>query len=280
MGIILVIVLIAVLYVIYWGIQNNNNASSNKVAKDTPHEEKSKWNLNPFDMIDFSVYKSLQREAICPYCNKELDKFPVRSQKCKFCKEKIIRIKKPNEDIAVLLNETEGNHLKTLLNNFYIDKRNYTIYQSMWESEDEYIQLREKYFAENKLGTEDDFMLSYADFRINKLCKKSEFADAGGICLTVLHKCLDLELLVEAERYATLFFELKSRGDAIMIKQINQKSFVTLFTSDNESLNCQIMKGKRMTLEEFRKSKPLPCQECTAEFKYSCGYILDIDRSI
>jgi|GEM_PF-5011959 len=277
MELILVIGFIAVLYVIYWGIKNNN-ASSNKVVKDTPVVDKSKWNLNPFDVIDFSVYKSLQKEAICPYCNKKLDKFPVRSQKCKFCKEKMIRIKKPNEDIAVLLNETEGNHLRMLLDKFYIDKQNNEIYQSMWKSEDEYNQFRNKYFTENISGTEDDFMLSYADFRIAILFKKNEFADASQICNIVLHKCLNLELLEKAKRYATLFFELKSRGDVIMVKQIDKKSFVTLFTSDNESLNCQKMEGNRMTLEEFRESKPLPCLECTAEFKYSCGYILRIDR--
>lgn len=60
MEIILVIGFIVVLYVIYWGIKNNNNASSKSrvVVKDTSVVEKSKWNLNPFDVIDFSVYKS------------------------------------------------------------------------------------------------------------------------------------------------------------------------------------------------------------------------------
>ena len=101
-------------------------------------------------------------------------------------------------------------------------------------------------------------MLSYADFRIAMLCKKNEFADASQICNIVLRKCLNLELLEEAERYATLLFELKSRGDAYMVKQIDKKPFVTLFTSDNESLNCKKMEGNRMTLEEFRESKPLP----------------------
>ena len=279
MEIILVIGFIVVLYVIYWGIKNNNNALSKSrvVVKDTSVVEKSKWNLNPFDVLDFSVYKSLQKEAICPYCNKKLEKFPVRTQKCKFCKEKMIRIKKPNEDIAVLLNETEGNHLRMLLDKFYIDKQNYEIYQSLWKSEDEYNQFRNKYFVENISGTEDNFMLSYADFRIAMLCKKNEFADASQICNIVLRKCLNLELLEEAERYATLLFELKSRGDAYMVKQIDKKPFVTLFTSDNESLNCKKMEGNRMTLEEFRESKPLPCRECTAEFKYSCGYILRIE---
>lgn len=198
--------------------------------------------------IDISEYKSICYEAICPSCGDILDTFPVRSKKCIKCKSKIIRVKLPETDLFVLLNEVEGMKLKGDVDKYYSDK-----YQKTKMADQHYVENEEDYNSKLRIAlSEKDFhnakMLTL-EYR-NQLLTEVDYVTSENpeIC----------NLVFNGFRY-----EILEHNKLLNIRAI--KVYAGSNNCSKEHLNDKIF-----SVEKFIKEKPIPCIDCTAIPVYTC----------
>lgn len=202
-------------------------------------------------------YSSMTDDPVCPNCGVVLEKFPGRSIKCKDCGKKIIRVKLPDTQKYVILNEKEGEMLKNDIDEEYRKIREEEECESLGVTMDELQAIRKGYGF---------------DALTSELIKEGRYSEASSIYYKAYNYSLDNNDISHA--YSN---KVNSINTQIMYNQSLPIKFkIKPFIMDEDCAQCKKLCGKSYTLSEFIKTKPIPCsKECTASTPYCCS--IDIE---
>lgn len=198
--------------------------------------------------IDISEYNSVRYDAVCPTCQDILNVFPVRSKNCKKCKSRIIRVKLPETDLIVLLNESEGEKLKTIVDNYYEEK-----YQN--------IKKENPFYVEN----EKDYSL-----KLKKALSEKDFSTAKN--LSLYYRNLLLDEVEDVSSKNPKIFDIAFNIFRYEISETNKVVIISKIKLSTNVANCkkENLNNKTYEISKFLIEKPIPCIDCTANPVYSC----------
>ncbi len=205
--------------------------------------------------IDISEYKSIRYDAVCPKCGFVLGLFPERSKKCKSCNSKMIRVKLPETDIIVLLNEDEGTMLKYEVDKYYNDK-----YEKIKKADPDYVENEKGYYL-----------------KVRKALSDEDYHKAKMLTSNYITKLLNKveEISSENPEICTLGFK-KFEYEILEYNQISNIRKIKISAGIN---NCkkENLNDKVYLVADFLSEKPIPCIDCTAVPCYSCTILPFID---
>lgn len=261
---------------------SNSNLVSKRKVEPTPI----------ISMFNLSKYSSIQRNPVCPNCLTQLDSFPQRKRKCKFCKKNIIRVKIPDTKEILLLNEVEGNELRLLVDKYYDDQTMITdLSSSAFETtEENVLKLRDEFFKKYNTNSNDEFFWSYTNKKLNEQSKNQNFGYAKVISLFMLNKYIDKlqekydkdnigELnYIPAHSYATNLVNFTISESK---KLLNDNFHLVFYTEDIAGCSKKELNNIEISCTKFLNDTPLPCKKCTAELYelYGCVKTIIVNPS-
>lgn len=209
----------------------------------------------------------IEPEAICPYCQVSLKKFPIRKTKCSNCRENIYILKFNNYKEKKLITENEK------LN--YDAEQKRINFRSRWLTDLKRFGIKEQDFYARKIqflkksgiqNNDNDVIWSF----FNELLFKNH---NNFNQLQVLYYSMALFVNEEGKDN---FYLLKECAKASLNRmQLESDLFfmVQVVACSNSCDNCKKLNGLKMTIEDAFKTMPIPCKQCNHSIGFCrCSY--------
>jgi hypothetical protein len=202
--------------------------------------------------------------AVCPYCNQILEKRPKRKKKCPHCGEYIYVRTPPSGDGSKVLVTEEG--AKGI--------------EKAWER----LHYRKKW-----LQTLAQYGISDNDFESHREMLRERFGQEpgdGDVVWSLFHKALDgsmksgdlqelkvlyFEMALFLYQEGREFFHLLEQSRKMQLTEYKKGGWVekvSIITAGDASCEaCQKLDGKVFTVDEALDQMPIPCKECTFDFR-------------
>lgn len=200
-------------------------------------------------------------EAICPYCNKQLSKFPGRKTKCPHCGNFIYVRTKPDNGSRILIKEDQIEKIEQE-------------WQHHFNVED----------FKDRIKSECDFSFDkkYDDIK-SQLIKKFGFEPAEEDALWGLSNCLLSEFMKKGDwqkmkmiysaQASFLYLDGKDHLRILQesakcdLREYIKQGFVEkveiVTCKENSCPSCQKLSGKIFTIEQALKEMPIPERSCS-----------------
>lgn len=217
--------------------------------------------INEFDSspkcpIDISKYESVRYEAVCPACGKILESFPVRSKKCKYCKEQIIRVKLPVSESFILLNESDGLKLRGKIDRFYFEK-----YDQINKNDIDYVKSEKDYFS-----------------KLRDAIQRNDYYSAKMLSLN--YRNLLLDEVDDNSADNPKIFQIAFNVFKYEICELSKTLSINKVVLSTGIGNCKKIEldKKKYSIQDFLKEKPIPCVDCTAVPVFSCTILPTLEE--
>jgi hypothetical protein len=208
-------------------------------------------------------------EAICPYCKKELLKFPGSKTKCPHCGNFIYVRTRPLDGQRILIRENQIKQIEK-------DWQKYTNIKDLKKSlqdanigytEEVYLTVKDnliKKFGFNP--PEGDILWGISNYLLSDAMKESDWHRMEMIYLSQA-----LFLYNEGNEGYFKLLQLVNRCQLMDYKKSEFVKRVEIITcGDKSCLECQKLSGKIFTFEEAIKSMPIPVRDCSFKFELNC----------
>ena len=203
-------------------------------------------------------------EALCPYCQRVLDKRPKRKKKCPHCENYIyVRRLPPKGERRVLVTEEEAEEIDSGWKQLHFRRKWLGMLQQYGIVDEDFDAHRKK--LRERLGqepSEADVVWSLFHEALGGSMKSGDLQ-----ALKMLYLEMALFLCEEGRD----FFHLLQQSRRMELTHYKQSGFVNnvqiLTAGDASCETCQQLQGKVLTLDEALEQMPIPCKECTSELR-------------
>lgn len=201
----------------------------------------------------------IKETALCPYCDKQLPKFPTRKSNCPFCKNTFYVRTEPftRKKIIIKSSQIEQN------------KKDWEEYFNISEFEKNLKNIEETTFT--KLYKQQAAILE------KRFLKTPSIKDIlwGISNQMIIENIRNREINLRSIYWAQSMFlynegrdygYIMQKDHELELKELQKTSFKTveiITAGDQSCKECQTLSGKIFTIEEVLQNKFLPCPKCT-----------------
>ncbi|UQD54962.1 hypothetical protein [Flavobacterium sp. K5-23] len=202
------------------------------------------------DFLDTNV----ESEAVCPYCKKKLNKFPLRKTKCPHCEQFNLVRNLSNLKIKTLLTEEQVKEIEIEQTNNYLKFKGFNKLQSFGVTEDEFLKRKEKLYL--KTGIENNNSDVIWSIFNELLLKNAGNPDK----LAMIYYSMAIFLKEEGKNNFKLLQECaKSRLDSFQLLGFDVT--VEILGCSDSCEACKKSHGKIISMKEAYLL-PIPCENC------------------
>jgi len=186
----------------------------------------------------------------CPYCKKELLKFPTRKTRCSYCDNFIYVRTRPSDRQRILVTKKEAKALEFKKS---LEDSN------LGFTEEKYLKIRErlnKRFGFNP--SEGDILWGMSNQLLQEAMKKGDWDSM---------KMIYFEQALFLHQSGKDCFKLLQESAKCELRRYQQNDVVKkveiLTAGDQSCLVCQKLAGKTLTIEEAFRDMPIPVKDCS-----------------
>jgi len=201
--------------------------------------------------------KIISSKPKCPYCHRELPKFPLRKSKCPYCKEVIFIKRRPSSKRKILVTKEEAEKIEKEWEEVYFRERLRDDFGWVGFSEKDYYRARR--ILKRKFGTtpsHSDIYWYISNLFLEKAAKKKDLEAMRQI---YFRQALFLH---EEGKDCFLALQMSRKCELLQYQQQGIKKVRISTTGDRACENCKLLEGKVFSIEEALEKMPLPVKNC------------------
>ncbi len=198
--------------------------------------------------------------AICPYCHKELPKFPTRKGNCPFCKHTYLVRTDPDTKTKIVVDETGAKRIEKIYRQQAVANElernlrfNVSDFDSLYKATES--ELTQKWMPKFGRGpSHNDVLWGVAGRLIRRAADTGDFSSMSRV---YFDQALYIHNLGKDCHY------LLKPAKEMELREIAKSGFKEVFIIANQSCEvCHKLDGKKYSIEEALATHPLPCLEC------------------
>lgn len=203
--------------------------------------------------------------AKCPYCNKELVKFPGRKTKCPHCGNFIYVRTKPGNKQRILIKENQIEQIEQEWREYLFNSSSVSDFRNRLKSQYEknfdnkYSDIKNELTKRFKTEpSEADILWGLSNYLLSEFMKKD---DLGEMKMVYFHQARFL--YEDGKDYLWVLQQVHKCDLMAYVKSGVVKKVEIVTCKENSCPSCHKLDGKIYTIEQALKEMPIPEKNCS-----------------